>query len=385
MSRIFISHRTADFEIAEIIRDFLVGIGIDNSDIFCSSLPGNDVEYKIDQEVYAHLRKSEIDIVILSADYFDSSFCTNEQGIIWYKHFNKKGRGSIYIALPEINKSNLLGFVGDNYILRRMDSQQDFAAILDIVSPYSKGLSHKTADYYKTKAVNAYKSLNRKQPVFNRPNKVLSDLKFDEEYIVLFYFLANKDLHASVADIKTWMNKEEIYNIDINHAFKLLKANGYGTVKDGRFYIDTNRYARLLQKPKVMDYLKGFVETKKKSSFEVFEKMWDLNSFSALEKLFIAFIKDTKITDFNSDLIEQIQQWEKRNNLISKLSTDFNRQFLKTFIDNKMIYPISENSMSYRLGRSLSKYLIDDCPLSDEFERLKKTYSINSVILEFHK
>ena len=40
---IFISHSSKNAEIADILRDFLVGAGIPNNYIFCSSLPGNDV------------------------------------------------------------------------------------------------------------------------------------------------------------------------------------------------------------------------------------------------------------------------------------------------------------------------------------------------------
>ena len=43
---IFISHRRSDEQVAEMIKDFLVATGIPNSYVFCSSLPGNDVNEK---------------------------------------------------------------------------------------------------------------------------------------------------------------------------------------------------------------------------------------------------------------------------------------------------------------------------------------------------
>lgn len=48
---IFLSHRSTDKEIADMLRDFLVGVGIPNELIFCSSLPGNDVVQRIALEV----------------------------------------------------------------------------------------------------------------------------------------------------------------------------------------------------------------------------------------------------------------------------------------------------------------------------------------------
>lgn len=52
---IFISHRTTDSVVARMIRDFLVIAGIQNENIFCSFIPGNDVGEKIASEVKQHL------------------------------------------------------------------------------------------------------------------------------------------------------------------------------------------------------------------------------------------------------------------------------------------------------------------------------------------
>lgn len=52
---IFISHRQKDAPVADIIKDFLVGTGIPNNKVFCSSLPGNDVNERISPEVRRHL------------------------------------------------------------------------------------------------------------------------------------------------------------------------------------------------------------------------------------------------------------------------------------------------------------------------------------------
>lgn len=48
---IFISHRSTDAEVADILKDYLVTTGIPNDYVFCSSLPGNDVNSVISREV----------------------------------------------------------------------------------------------------------------------------------------------------------------------------------------------------------------------------------------------------------------------------------------------------------------------------------------------
>ena len=50
-SVVFISHSTSDKDIADILRDFLISIGINNDFIFCSSLPSNGVNEKFPDEV----------------------------------------------------------------------------------------------------------------------------------------------------------------------------------------------------------------------------------------------------------------------------------------------------------------------------------------------
>ena len=52
---IFISHRSTDKAIADMLLDFFSGTGIPRETVFCSSLPGNDINEKISGEVKAGL------------------------------------------------------------------------------------------------------------------------------------------------------------------------------------------------------------------------------------------------------------------------------------------------------------------------------------------
>lgn len=56
-SIIFISHRSTDKAIADMLVDFFVGTGIPKRSVFCSSLPGNNINERISDEVKAALKK----------------------------------------------------------------------------------------------------------------------------------------------------------------------------------------------------------------------------------------------------------------------------------------------------------------------------------------
>ena len=121
-SIIFISHRSTDKKNADMLVDFFVGTGISKDTVFCSSLPGNDINEKISDEVKTALKNSAINIAILSQDYYQSAYCLNEAGVLWYEDVPV-----IPIALPEINSNNMYGFLNNEYKLRRLDSDTDIS------------------------------------------------------------------------------------------------------------------------------------------------------------------------------------------------------------------------------------------------------------------
>lgn len=126
---IFISHRSTDKVIANMIVDFFTGTGIPRDKVFCSSLPGNDINEKISAEVKTALKCSVVNIAILSHDYYQSAYCLNEAGVLWYEDVPV-----IPIALPEISSNNMFGFLNSEYKLRRLDSDTDISYIYDTVS-----------------------------------------------------------------------------------------------------------------------------------------------------------------------------------------------------------------------------------------------------------
>ena len=127
---IFISHRTTDAEVADMLRDYFVATGIPNEYVFCSSLPGNDVTSVISREVKEKISNSAVNVAILSREYYESAYCVNEAGIIWLLDPTVP---AIVVGLPEISHTNMLGFLNGDYKLRRLDNLSDVSAIYDTV------------------------------------------------------------------------------------------------------------------------------------------------------------------------------------------------------------------------------------------------------------
>ena len=124
---IFISHRTIDADVADIILDFLVACNIPRDKIFCSSLPGNDVDEQIGPEVKQRLKEATIIVLILSKSYYESAYCINEAGVAWYLDDVK----AIPFGLPEINHTDMVGFLDSDYKLRRLDNEGDISYLID--------------------------------------------------------------------------------------------------------------------------------------------------------------------------------------------------------------------------------------------------------------
>lgn len=123
---VFISHRKTDEEVAQLIRQFLIQTGVKDDDIFCSSIPGNDVNEKIDSEVKGQLKRSAVIILLLSEKFFQSPYCLNEAGIAWYLDDEVK---VIPIALDHIEATDMVGFLDSNHRLRSLDDLKDILAI----------------------------------------------------------------------------------------------------------------------------------------------------------------------------------------------------------------------------------------------------------------
>lgn len=85
-TKIFISHSSKDVKYVAKLVDLLDGMGLDQSQIFCSSLPGYGIP--IDNNIFDYLREQFYQfnlhvIFIHSTNYYQSSVSLNEMGAAW--------------------------------------------------------------------------------------------------------------------------------------------------------------------------------------------------------------------------------------------------------------------------------------------------------------
>lgn len=367
---IFISHRSTDKAIADMLVDFFSGTGIPKEIIFCSSLPGNDINEKISGEVKTALKNSAINVAILSHDYYESAYCLNEAGIIWYEDVPV-----IPIALPEVNSSNMYGFLNNEYKLRRLDSDTDISYIYDTVNealsaPHVKAsvityennkLRVRYADYIKTR-----ETPNPTTAVLH--STTISEITTDDERIVLYYILRKNIRKVSKSTICEWLNKNEIYEVNVDNAFDLLSSFDGGTIVNDvlEFGIDTfRRYSA--NSSSILLSLKECVDRHIKLASDTFKTIWEANILDPTLGLFIAYIVDERMRLFGDRWmaeaqIENIKNWESKYELDSTLSNNYG-SCLEFFVQNELVFESSwtsyGNPREYSLCPSLQDLLFN--------------------------
>lgn len=88
---VFVSHAVKDTNIAAEIVDLIEqGIGVPETEIFCSSVPGYGIPTGMTFVTYMkeQLLEPKVVILLLTPSYFESKFCLSELGAAWVKsHF----------------------------------------------------------------------------------------------------------------------------------------------------------------------------------------------------------------------------------------------------------------------------------------------------------
>lgn len=383
---IFISHRSTDKSIADMLVDFFSATGIPRTSVFCSSLPGNDINEKISAEVKAALMNSVINIAILSADYYQSAYCLNEAGVLWYCD----NVPVIPIALPEINESNMYGFLNSEYKLRRLDSSTDIAYIYDkvceAVSATQSKVSIITYETQKIKDRYAEYLSSRPTPTPQPLTICLDNLTTDDERIVLFYILQANVRKVSKSTVIEWLNNNEIYNVNIDNAFDLLSSQG-GQLQEETLTLSIEAFREYSQNAaSLLQELKPYVDEHIKLASDTFARLWDDGSFDSTVKLFVAYIVDEKMCTFGdrwmaTGQVESIKQWESKNTLFSPLGDNYG-SCLELFKQNDLVYESSwtsyGNPREYTLCPSLRKLLFTSPnPYSEELQNVKDEHYCN--------
>lgn len=372
---IFISHRTTDKYVADMLVDFFSATGVPINEIFCSSLPGNDVKTKISKEVKEALNSSVVNIAILSNDYYKSAYCLNEAGILWYKE-----EPVILIALPEIDINNMYGFLDNDYKLHRLDSETDISDIYDTVREALKSSpirtstiiseSHKLISRYKNFTNTGEKTISKK-PISiknNFKNYSVSDMTTDDERIVLYCLLEKGSRRITKGYVTDWLRNNEVYDVDIDNAFDLLSSFDGGKVENDTLFFGVTAFREYSSNSEsIMMELEKCVNNHKNLSSIKFKKLLDTNAINDIQKLFVEYIIEEKVCHFGSNWkaekqVESIKKWESENNLYSALSSNYEK-CLDFLIQNKLVYESDWTSYSnpreYTLYNSVKNFLFN--------------------------
>lgn len=370
---IFISHRTTDKDVADMLVDFFSATGVPRDEIFCSSLPGNDVKTKISKEVKEAINKSVVNIAILSNDYYQSAYCLNEAGILWYKE-----EPVILIALPEIDINNMYGFLDNDYKLHRLDTETDISDIYDTVREALKSSpirtstiiseSHKLISRYKNFTNTGEKTISKKIISIknNLKNYSVSDMTTDDERIVLYCLLEKGSRRITKGYVTDWLRNNEVYDVDIDNAFDLLSSFDGGKVENDTLFFGVIAFREYSSNSEsIMMELEKYVNNHKNLSSIKFKKLLDTNAINDIQKLFVEYIIEEKVCHFGSNWkakkqVESIKKWESKNNLNSTLSSNYEK-CLDFLIQNKLVYESdwtsSSNPREYTLYNSVKNFL----------------------------
>lgn len=117
--KIFISHSSKDKSYVAQIVNLLDGMGLNQTQVFCSSLPGYDIP--IDTNIFDYLRKqfSEHDLHVIfihSENYYKSAVSLNEMGAAWVLRDEVTS-----VLVPGFEFSQMSGVVNGDAISIKLD------------------------------------------------------------------------------------------------------------------------------------------------------------------------------------------------------------------------------------------------------------------------
>jgi HAD superfamily phosphoserine phosphatase-like hydrolase len=112
--KVFISHSSRDEAVALLLTNFLVhGLGLNESVVFCSSVPGHDIPVGLNFNDYIQrkLRQSAefYTIAIISNDYYNSKYSMYELGAAW--GLSKRKDNIIPFLVDGMNHADLKDFI----------------------------------------------------------------------------------------------------------------------------------------------------------------------------------------------------------------------------------------------------------------------------------
>ena len=161
-SKVFISHSSKDYAFVSKIVSLLTDMGLDNTQMFCSSVPGYGIP--IGEDIFDYLREqfnsySLHVIIVHSQNYYDSPVSLNEMGAAWVLRNNCTS-----FLLPGFNFEDMRGVVNGSTIAIKLDNtetevQDKLNQLYDIIS-HEFGLKKKAQIIWEQKRNEFIHSVN---------------------------------------------------------------------------------------------------------------------------------------------------------------------------------------------------------------------------------
>ncbi len=254
--KIFISHSTNDVAIVEKLVTMLEQIGVKQSQLFCSSIAG----YGIPQgagDLYDYIRNEMSNdnlfvIMMLSPNYYSSPVCLNEMGAAWVKQSAYQS-----ILLPGFRYSEIKGAVNPRDMSFSLADRENRNLVLNEfknriiahlgLSDIDHSLWERFRDKF-TEEVDQIAQLSpEEKPVTTEKTELQVELSTDDERVVLWYILSQKVRKVKKADVLSWLQADEIYDINVDNAFDLLSTLGNCKVTEDALEFDIDLFRKLIE------------------------------------------------------------------------------------------------------------------------------------------
>ena len=160
--KIFISHSSKDSFVSNFV-DFFTSLGISPNEIFCSSLEGQGVNNgeRINDAVKKAFNDSNLVVYLISSNFLNSTYCTQELGALWAYNGNKK---YFIFKFEDIKDEEIKGFIDSSYKYNLVNTD-GLASLYDVLSEMF--------------------NLSNKLAVINRAvNRLLESLKREIEVLI---------------------------------------------------------------------------------------------------------------------------------------------------------------------------------------------------------
>jgi len=386
--KVFISHSTNDVAIVEKLVTMLEQIGVKQSQLFCSSIAG----YGIPQgagDLYDYIRNEMSNdnlfvIMMLSPNYYSSPVCLNEMGAAWVKQSSYQS-----ILLPGFRYSEIKGAVNPRDMSFSLADRENRNLALNefkdriIAHLGLADIGHSLWERFRDKFTEEVDKLTQlpseEKPATTEKKELQVELSTDDERVVLWYILSKKVRKVKKADVLSWLQADEIYDINVDNAFDLLSTLGNCKVTEDALEFDVDLFRKLIEDG-CADAFQDCIISHRQLGSEGILRLWETDKLDDAGKLFLAYIVEERVTTFGNrwlaeHQIAHIKEWESKNLLDDTLSANY-ASCLNLFIHSKFVFENEwtrdGNPRQYKLCQSLEKMLlVDGFVHSAELETIK--------------